>query len=272
MANENHLAKLKEGVAAWNDWRRKAKPSPDLSGANLSRADLSRADLSKTILGYTIFADCDLSETKGLDAITHRAPCSIGIDTIYKSKGKIPESFLRGCGVDEGFISQMASLVGAVEGIRFNSCFISYSGKDEDFAKRLHERMRAAKLHVWFAPEDMQGGDYSLTQIERAIEMQDRLLLVLSDASITSQWVEREIERARKVERKEERRKLFPIRLTDIQTIKEWRCVDPDSGEDLAKEVRKYHIPDFSNWKDHDAFEAAFTRLLNDLKTEAAKP
>jgi len=25
----------------------------------------------------------------------------------------------------------------------------------------------------------------------------------------------------------------------------------------LAEEVRKYHIPDFSNWKDHDAFEAA---------------
>jgi hypothetical protein len=26
----------------------------------------------------------------------------------------------------------------------------------------------------------------------------------------------------------------------------------------LAEEVRKYHIPDFSNWKNHDAFEKAF--------------
>jgi hypothetical protein len=30
--------------------------------------------------------------------------------------------------------------------------------------------------------------------------------------------------------------------------------------------MREYHIPDFSNWKDHDSFEAAFPRLLNNLK------
>ena len=30
------------------------------------------------------------------------------------------------------------------------------------------------------------------------------------------------------------------------------------SGEDLAEAVRKYHLPDFSHWKNHAAFEAAF--------------
>jgi hypothetical protein len=30
--------------------------------------------------------------------------------------------------------------------------------------------------------------------------------------------------------------------------------------EDSAEEVRKYHIPDFSNWKNHDAFEKAFAQ------------
>ena len=33
-------------------------------------------------------------------------------------------------------------------------------------------------------------------------------------------------------------------------------------------EIREYHIPDFTNWKDHDAFEAGFTRLIRDLKAE----
>ena len=42
--------------------------------------------------------------------------------------------------------------------------------------------------------------------------------------------------------------------------------LDPRTGKDLAEEVREYFIPDFSNWKDHDAFEAAFARLLRDLK------
>ena len=39
------------------------------------------------------------------------------------------------------------------------------------------------------------------------------------------------------------------------------------AGEDLAEEVRKYHIPDFSHWKNHDAFERAFARLEKDLRT-----
>jgi hypothetical protein len=35
----------------------------------------------------------------------------------------------------------------------------------------------------------------------------------------------------------------------------------------LAAAVRKYHLPDFSNWKNHDAFELAFARLEKDLGT-----
>jgi len=34
--------------------------------------------------------------------------------------------------------------------------------------------------------------------------------------------------------------------------------LDSDTDEDLAAAVRKYHLPDFSNWKNHDAFEHAF--------------
>ena len=42
----------------------------------------------------------------------------------------------------------------------------------------------------------------------------------------------------------------------------------PTRGSILARTVREYHIPDFSNWKDHEAFEAAFAKLLEDLKAE----
>ena len=43
------------------------------------------------------------------------------------------------------------------------------------------------------------------------------------------------------------------------------------SGEDLAEAVRKYHLPDFSNRKKHDAFAAAFARLEKDLRTSIGK-
>jgi hypothetical protein len=35
----------------------------------------------------------------------------------------------------------------------------------------------------------------------------------------------------------------------------------------LAEEVRKYHLPDFSNWQPPAAFVRAFARLENDLRT-----
>ena len=52
---------------------------------------------------------------------------------------------------------------------------------------------------------------------------------------------------------------MFPIRLVDVKTLRAWECLDSASSEDLAEAVRKYHIPDFSHWKNHNAFEAAFT-------------
>ncbi len=112
----------------------------DLSGAilgetNLSRADLSRADLSeatlmsadlrwatlsdanveKAIVADNGFTNVDLSVVKGLDTVVHLGPSTVGIDTIYKSKGKIPEVFLRGCGVPDRMIAFIASLAGKPE-------------------------------------------------------------------------------------------------------------------------------------------------------------
>ena len=57
----------------------------------------------------------------------------------------------------------------------------------------------------------------------------------------------------------------------DFDTLRDWTCFDADSGKDLAVEVREYFIPDFSNWKDHDAFEKAFGRLQQDLKAETKR-
>jgi uncharacterized protein YjbI with pentapeptide repeats len=46
MANEEHLALLRQGVAAWNRWRKEHdEPYPDLSRANLRQVRLNRANL-----------------------------------------------------------------------------------------------------------------------------------------------------------------------------------------------------------------------------------
>jgi hypothetical protein len=133
MANEDHLARLKQGVGAWNQWR-VANPTitPDLSTADLTGADLAQANLYEAdlrgahltgvLIEYSVFGDVDLSTVQGLDTIEHRGPSSIDIDTLYRSQGKIPEAFLRDPGVPEDMITYIKSLVGRP--FEFYSCFI----------------------------------------------------------------------------------------------------------------------------------------------------
>ena len=198
----------------------------------------------------------------------HYGPSTIGIDTIYKSHGNIPEVFLRGCGVPDTFIEYMALLVG--KPIEFYSCFISYATKDQDFAQWLHNDLQTKGVRCWCAPKDRQSGKKLHEQLEESVRHYDKLLVVLSEHSMASEWVKTEIHHARQQEIKSERRKLFPISLAPFETIRSWKAFDADSGKDMAREVREYFVPDFSNWKDHDSYQKAFDRLVRDLKAEAA--
>jgi hypothetical protein len=240
-----------------------------LSGANLTVADLSGADFDNAFADGSNFGNVDLSEAKNLETVFHGSPSTVGIDTLFKSKGKIPGGFLRGCGVPDVLIEYLPTLIGAMAPIQFYSCFISYSGKDDAFARRLHSRLEAEKLRVWFAPEDMRGGRKSKDQIDEAIRIYDRLLLVLSEESMKSNWVRHEIKRARQKERETSREVLFPISLVPHSEIRKWECFDADTGEDLAEKVREFHIPtNFSKWKTEDEFEKAFADLMRDLRRE----
>jgi hypothetical protein len=92
-------------------------------------------------------------------------------------------------------------------------------------------------------------------------------LVPASDAHV---WVRDEIRRARKAEVRDGKRKLFPIRLMDRGDLERWDSFYADLAEDVAEEIRESFIPDFSTWKDHDAFEVAFARLIKDLETTAS--
>ena len=236
----------------------------NLSGANLGGAKLIGADLRGAEIGWTSFGNVDLSVALNLDKVVHEGPCTVGVDTIFRSGGKIPDSFLRGCGVPDILLTFLPSLVGP--GIEFYSSFISYSHKDEEFARRLHARMQQEKLRVWFAPEDIEGGKKLHEQIESAIRVHDKLLIVISEHSMNSEWVKSEIAGARNREAVEGKQVLFPVRMVDMDAIKAWKCFDADIGKDSAREIREYYIPDFTNWKDHDAFEREFAKLLNGMR------
>jgi TIR domain len=153
--------------------------------------------------------------------------------------------------LEENYITYLPSLFN--QAIQFYSCFISYSTVDQEFANRLHADLQNKGVRCWFAPHKMQGGKKIHEQIDEAIRLYDKLLLILSEASMNSEWVKTEIAKTRKRELREKRRMLFPMRLVAFETLQDWECFDSDTGKDSAKEIREYFVPDFSNWKGHDS-------------------
>lgn len=240
----------------------------NLAGAYLRRVKLDGSDLSDAACLATTFAETDLSQAGGLETVRHYGPSTVGVGTLYKSKGRIAEAFLRGCGVPDRLIEQLPILVGTEEPPPFYTCFVSYRDKDEDFARRLHVRMRDAQLRVWLAPGHVKDERAPDDQMDQAIQMRDKVVLILSEHSMPSDWIVAELCSTLEAERRNGRRRLFPIRLVDESAVADWTCVHPDSGENLADEVRRHAIPDFSNWQDPEAFETAFARLLSDLKAD----
>ncbi|MBH8573034.1 pentapeptide repeat-containing protein [Nostocaceae cyanobacterium CENA369] len=69
MANEEHLAILRQGVEVWNEWRNKyPKVRPDLSGAKLNNANLRKANFEETN-----FSGAELCGANLHDAYLHKA-------------------------------------------------------------------------------------------------------------------------------------------------------------------------------------------------------
>ena len=229
-----------------------------LYSTNLTNATLQEADFNDAKLFSTIFADVDLSTTKGLERCVHHGPSSVGIDTIFLSGGRIPDTFLRGCGVPEAFITYVRSLV--TNPIEFYSTFISYSSHDQAFAERLHADLQAKDFRCWFAAEDLKIGDRFQERIEESIKLFDKVMIVLSEASVKSRWVEREVNAAREREDREGRTVLFPIRIDDAVM---------NASQPWAADIRRSrHIGDFCEWEANTSYQKALQRLLRDLEAK----
>jgi hypothetical protein len=283
MANAEYVARLKQGVDVWNEWRRKNTGlwldlngadlhGADLHGANLTGvgligaalggaylrgANLGGADLSGARLLETLFVNVNLTGATGLDQCQHFGPSTVDHRTLKRS-GPLPLSFLRGCGLPERLIDYLPSIL--EQAIQFYSCFISYSSTDEEFAQRLHADLQDKGVRCWFAPHDMPIGAKIWDTIDEAIRLRDKVLLILSEGALASDWVEDEVSKAFAEERDRKQVILFPVRLDDtvMQTPEAW-----------ARKLRdQRNIGDFRQWKEHDAYQKALNRLLRNLKVD----
>jgi hypothetical protein len=267
-----------------------------LNGANLNQADLFGADLSETDLSGAIllqarltrtrltgaiienalcllteFSDIDLSNVKGLNNVRHDGPCTIGVDTLLKSKGQIPERFLRGCGVTEDFIKYIPSLT--AEPFKFFSCFISYNSRDKSFARRLHDGLQGRGIRCWLDEKQIVPGDDIHAMVDRGVRLWDKVLLCASKDSLTSSWwVDNEIETAFQKEQrlhKERGEKVLALIPLDLDGF-----LFSDECEYGKKAQLKSRLAaDFKGWEtSNDTFEQAFESVVKALRSDDWRP
>lgn len=256
----------------------------NLMKANLTRANLSKTDLTQTVLSRsdfrgadltgsqmmgcvlyeTVFGDTDLSGTQGLANCLHHGPSTIDHRTISKS-GNIPLEFLRGCGLPDEIILHYQALI--AKGLRTHNCLISYAKQDKAFAMQLHSDLQNQGIRCWLVPDELKGGQDLQLRINQALGQNDKLVLILSDSSMSSEWIASELKGMRELEKQERRRLLFPVSLASPPMVQSWTLMEPGSFINLAKELRQYPIPNFSDLHHEPSYEAALVQLLRDLKS-----
>jgi uncharacterized protein YjbI with pentapeptide repeats len=247
-----------------------------LIDVNFSEAILIQSNFSKAILGHTVFGNTDLSKASKLDEAFHRGPSTIGIDTIAKSKGKIPAAFLRGCGLSDWEI-EIVKLYNpdlsndernrilykindlqASQAIQSSPLFISYSHGDRQFVDKIGNSLTQRGIRYWRDIHELKAGRIE-KQIELAIRQNPTVLLVLSEHSLNSDWVEHEVRSARTLEKETGLDVLCPVALDDSWKSSRW-------PKRIMEQIMEYNILDFSAWKDDSKFDNMFRKLIDGLE------
>ena len=74
--------------------------------------------------------------------------------------------------------------------------FISYAQRDSGIAERLVDALQSVGLSVWLDRESLAPGTLITEEISQAIQSADAVLVLVTENSLASAWVQREIELA----------------------------------------------------------------------------
>jgi hypothetical protein len=205
-------ADLSEANLEWADLRWADLAAADLHGANLARSDLHKADLRDANLrdtnliaanledanlegvdltgatfSNTRILNTDLTGARGLTRTKHTGPSLLDDETLLKSRG-LPRGFLAGCG------HAMAQLKQRV--------FISYANEDASWAKRLAKVLDDLRIPYFLDAKDIDWGAEIPESVRKGIASSGAVIVVLSPASLNSQWVAFEIGQATALKRR----------------------------------------------------------------------
>ena len=97
------------------------------------------------------------------------------------------------------------------------------------------------------------------TQVDRAIRLNPTVLVVLTENSVETDWVEHEARAARRLEKELGHDVLCPVALDDSWKDCRWSAR-------LREQIEEYHVLDFSGWRDGAAFDRMYRKLVDGLE------
>jgi hypothetical protein len=264
----------------------------DLANSNLQRSDLTGAfltgaDLHRAALGRTRIGNVDLSAVKNLHTIVHHGPSTIGTDCLELTASGLSRrrgtaypagqpgvrasvardadvlAFLKGCGVPEELIKVFVEWTSAEP--EYYSCFISYSHEDGQFADRLYRSLQEKGIPCWLDEDRLLPGDDISDEVYRGIWGQDKILICCSESSLSSPWIDRELDAALQKEEHEWRqtqeksRIIIPLNLDGY--LFEWQ------GGLKASQLKSRLAADFTGWlNDEDKFKSQVDSVIRALR------
>ncbi len=226
----------------------------DLRGARILRASLDSAILHQATAGGTLFANCDLRMTIGLETMNHTAPSTIALDTLANSGGRIPQQFLLGAGVAEPLVA--AQEVMKSERRTFPTTLLVGAMADNELAERLRGALQSAQIPAWILYADdedaLNTGDASLDHTV----YYDRLALVCTDGALENPLASRYFAELVRAGKQPNSAPLIALGFGELlyerkdrlcNQLRNGDCLDFRHGEDVAAEslVRRLSAPVF---------------------------
>jgi hypothetical protein len=94
--------------------------------------------------------------------------------------------------------------------------FLSHSSLDKTFVRRLSTRLKKEGYDVWLDEKELLPGDKLSTKLSDAIELSKVILIVISENSLNSKWLQFELELATR-KMVEEGLRLIPILIGNVE-------------------------------------------------------
>lgn len=143
--------------------------------------------------------------------------------------------------------------------------FISHSSTDKKFVRTLKDCLVENSIDIWLDEDQLDLGDSLLTKLEDALNESSHLVIILSPASVDSEWVKYELKKALENNRTGLMQKIIPVKFRDCKIPEELKdLLYADLSEEIVLPIANDRIKFIS-----DGFDAFFLKLVRALKNSA---